>query len=66
MNVLVLNNMVPFLKGGAEALAGQLVRNLNATRGVNAEVVRIPFKWEPAERLIEEILICRSLRMYGR
>lgn len=65
MNVLVLNNMVPFLKGGAEALAGQLVRNLNATRGVQAELVRIPFKWEPAERLIEEILICRSLRMYG-
>jgi hypothetical protein len=65
MNMLVLNNMVPFLKDGAEALAGQLVRNLNATRGVQAELVRIPFKWEPAERLIEEILICRSLRMYG-
>ena len=65
MNVLVLNNMVPFLKGGAEALAAQLVRNLNETPGIQAELIRIPFKWEPAERLIEEILICRSLRMYG-
>ena len=64
MKVLVLNNMVPFLRGGAEALAEQLVRNLNATRGVQAELVRIPFKWEPAERLIDEILICRSLRLY--
>ena len=33
MNVLVLNNMVPFLRGGAEALADKLVRNLNATQG---------------------------------
>jgi glycosyltransferase involved in cell wall biosynthesis len=64
MKVLVLNNMVPFLRGGAEALAEQLVRNLNATRGVQAELVRIPFKWEPAERLIEEILICRSMRLH--
>ena len=65
MKVLVLNNMVPFLRGGAEALAEQLVRSLNATQGVQAELVRIPFKWEPAERLIEEILICRSMRLYG-
>ena len=65
MKVLVLNTMVPFLRGGAEALAEQLVRSLNGTHGVQAELVRIPFKWEPAERLIEEILICRSMRLYG-
>ena len=65
MKVLVLNNMVPFLKGGAEVLAEELVRRLNATKGVQAELVRIPFKWEPAERLIDEILICRSMRLYG-
>ena len=64
MKVLVLNNMVPFLRGGAEALADEIVRRLNATRGIQAELVRIPFKWEPAERLIEEILICRSMRLY--
>ena len=65
MRVLVLNNMAPFLRGGAEALAEQLIRNLNGTRGVQAELIRIPFKWEPAERLIEEILICRSMRLYN-
>ena len=65
MKVLVLNSMVPFLKGGAEALAYHLVQKLNDTRGVHAELVRIPFKWEPAERLIDEILICRSMRLYG-
>ena len=65
MKVLVLNNMVPFLRGGAEALAEEIVRRLNATKGIEAELLRIPFKWEPAERLIEEILICRSMRLYN-
>ena len=61
MKVLVLNNMVPFLRGGAELLADNLLQNFNATRGIRAELVRIPFKWDPAERLIDEILICRSI-----
>src|SRR5262245_36713139 len=65
MKVLVLNNMVPFIRGGAEALADQLVHHLNATPGIQAELLRIPFKWQPAERLVEEILIGRSLRLYG-
>jgi len=65
MKVLVLNNMVPFLRGGAEALAEEIVRRLNVTHGIQAELVRIPFKWEPAERLIDEMLICRSLRLYN-
>jgi glycosyltransferase involved in cell wall biosynthesis len=65
MKVLVVNNMAPFLRGGAEALAEEIVRRLNATKGIEAELLRIPFKWEPAERLIEEILICRSMRLYN-
>jgi glycosyltransferase involved in cell wall biosynthesis len=65
MKVLVLNNMVPFLRRGAEALAEEIVHRLNATKGIEAELLRIPFKWEPAERLIEEILICRSMRLYN-
>ena len=65
MKVLVLNNMVPFLWGGAEALAENLVQKLNATHGVRAELIKIPFNWEPAERLIDEILICRSMRLYN-
>ena len=64
MKVLIVNNMVPFLWGGAEALADNLVQKLNATPGVRAELIKIPFNWEPAERLIEEILICRSMRSH--
>lgn len=62
MNVLVLNNMVPFLWGRAEELAVHLVRQLRL-QGAKAEVMRIPFCWNPAERLIEEMALCRSLRV---
>jgi glycosyltransferase involved in cell wall biosynthesis len=62
MKVLVLSNMAPFVWGGAEELASHLVRNLQ-TMGVEAEACRIPFSWEPAERLIDEMLIARRLRI---
>lgn len=64
MNVLVLNNMAPYVWGGAEELAFHLVRNLRLSR-VNAEVMRIPFSWNPAERLIDEIALCRMLRLFN-
>ncbi len=63
MKVLVINNAAPFIRGGAEELADHLVRRLNAVRGVESELLRIPFTWDPAERLIEEILIHQNLRL---
>jgi glycosyltransferase involved in cell wall biosynthesis len=65
MKVLVVNNAVPFVRGGAEALAEHLVIQLNNTRGVEAELLRIPFSWLPPERLIEEIVLNRALRIYN-
>ncbi|WP_297506515.1 glycosyltransferase family 4 protein [uncultured Caulobacter sp.] len=65
MKVLVVNNAAPFQRGGAEELADHLVRRLNATPGVQSELVRVPFAWEPAERLIEEMLIAKGLRLYN-
>ncbi|MGX1305306.1 glycosyltransferase involved in cell wall biosynthesis [Amorphus suaedae] len=62
MNVLVLTTKVPFVSGGAEELRDHLVRNLRLA-GVNAEAVSLPFTWEPAERLIDEMLVARSLRL---
>lgn len=64
MNVLVLSNMMPFVHGGAEELCSHLVRQLNAA-GTSAEAFRIPFAWEPYERLVEEMVIARSLRLWG-
>ena len=62
MNVLVLTTMLPFVHGGAEELAANLVLQLRR-HGAAAEMMAIPFTWEPAERLIEEMLIARSLRI---
>ena len=63
MKVLVLSTMVPFVRGGAEELCDHLVRNLRLRRGVEAEAMRIPFTWDPAERLVEEMLVARSLNI---
>ncbi len=64
MKILVINNMVPFLRGGAEKLADNLVRNLNRY-GHDAELLRIPFRWDPPERLYDELFACRMMRLYN-
>lgn len=65
MKILVLSTMVPFVHGGAEELFVHLVRNLQATPGVEAEGYRFPFTWNPAERLIDEMLIAKRLRLWN-
>lgn len=63
MNVLVLSNAALFVRGGAEELAENLVTHLNALRGVEAELLRIPFRWDPPEQIIQEILLNGNLRL---
>jgi glycosyltransferase involved in cell wall biosynthesis len=63
LNVLFINNMAPFVRGGAEELANHLSAPLNATPGVRAEILRVPFSWEPCELLANEILINRMLQL---
>ncbi len=63
MNVLIVNNMAPFVRGGAEELAHHLSARLNATRGVRAEVLRVPFSWEPFERLADEIFLNSTFQL---
>ena len=63
MNIVVVNNMAPFVRGGAEELASHLCARLNARRGLRAEVLRIPFCWEPFERLADEIFLNRTLHL---
>lgn len=62
MKILVLSNRVPFVHGGAEELSANLVRQLRLV-GHEAEEVRIPFSWTPHERLYDEMLIVRQLRI---
>lgn len=63
MKVLVVNNMAPFVWGGAEELAINLQRNL-AAAGYESEVLRIPFQWEPASKIPSQMLLARTLEMF--
>ena len=60
MNILIATTHVPFVRGGAEIHAEELHRALTEA-GHRAEIVRIPFKWYPAERILDQMLAARLL-----
>lgn len=62
MKVLIVTNMAPFLWGGAEELAVHLERNL-IEAGHKAEILRIPFQWEPAQRIVSQMLMVRTFEL---
>lgn len=62
MKVLVLSTKIPFIHGEAEELFNHLVKNLRLA-GVEAEGFWLPFTWEPAERLLDEMLVAASMRL---
>jgi glycosyltransferase involved in cell wall biosynthesis len=51
---------VPFATGGAEIVADDLVRELQA-RGHEADLVTVPFKWYPGERVLTHAFLWRLL-----
>ena len=60
MRVAIATVQVPFVWGGAEILAEELRNRLRAA-GHEAEIVAIPFKWYPPERILDHMLACRLL-----
>lgn len=54
MKIAIVNSMVPFVWGGAEELVRNFVLELHKA-GHEAELVRIPFTWEPYGELPREI-----------
>jgi len=64
MKVLIVNNMAPFVWGGAEELAAHLQKNL-VIAGHEAENLRIPFQWEPAERIPSQMLMVRAFELWN-
>lgn len=55
MKIVVVNNCVPFTRGGAEYLADTLTAQLNE-HGHRAQLVRLPFRWDPPEKTAESML----------
>ncbi len=64
MNVLVLTTMTPFVHGRTEELTHHLVRNMKL-QGVNAEAMRLPFRVNSSERLLDEIFLFKSLKIFN-
>ena len=64
MKVLIVNNMAPFVWGGAEELATHLQNNL-VIAGHEAEILRIPFQWEPAARIPSQMLMVRAFELWN-
>ena len=64
MKVLIVNNMAPFVWGGAEELAVNLQKNVVAA-GHESEILRIPFQWEPAARIPSQMLMVRAFELWN-
>lgn len=64
MKVAIVTNQAPFVRGGAELLSEWLADNLEQ-RGHEAQVIRIPFRWYPPDRILDHILAARLIRIEG-
>jgi glycosyltransferase involved in cell wall biosynthesis len=60
MRVVIVTTQIPFVYGGAEILAKELMKAI-IRAGHKAEIVAIPFKWYPPERILDNMLACRLL-----
>ncbi len=60
MHIIIATTQVPFIHGGAEVHAQNLLEALRQA-GHAAEIVAIPFKWYPPERMLDAMLACRLL-----
>jgi glycosyltransferase involved in cell wall biosynthesis len=58
MRVIIATVHVPFIRGGAE-LHAEGLRNALIAAGHDAEIVAIPFKWYPPQRVLDHMLACR-------
>src|SRR5438132_6814507 len=60
MRILIATVHVPFIRGGAEVHAEGLRDALRA-EGHETEILAVPFKWYPPERILDHMLACRLL-----
>lgn len=64
MKILIVNNMAPFVWGGAEELAVNLEKECIKC-GYQAEILRIPFQWEPASNIPLQMLMVDALELWN-
>ncbi len=57
--IAVLGVQVPFIRGGAELLNDELVRQINLRgdhHSVEADLIQLPYKWYPDEHVLQDML----------
>ena len=62
MRILIATTHVPFIRGGAEAHAEGLRDALTAA-GHEAEIVAVPFKWYPPEKIMDHMRLVACLNL---
>jgi glycosyltransferase involved in cell wall biosynthesis len=60
MRVAVVTVQIPFIRGGAEVHAAGLLEALR-NHGCDADIVAIPYKHYPPERILDHMMVCRLL-----
>src|SRR5918912_4363857 len=60
LRIAVCAPQVPFERGGAEIFAGDLVNELRV-RNHEADLVTVPYKWYPGERVLSQAFLWRLL-----
>jgi glycosyltransferase involved in cell wall biosynthesis len=60
VRIAVCAPQVPFARGGAEIFAADLVAELR-TRGHETDLVTVPYKWYPGERVLSQAFVWRLL-----
>jgi glycosyltransferase involved in cell wall biosynthesis len=58
LRIAIVTSQVPFITGGAEYLAASL-KDALIDRGHLAEIVSLPFKWYPPERVLDAMVMAR-------
>lgn len=60
VKIAIATVQVPFITGGAEILV-QMLKSELVQRGHQAEIVTIPFKWYPAEKIVDCMMMGRMM-----
>jgi glycosyltransferase involved in cell wall biosynthesis len=63
VRIAVASPQVPFARGGAEILAERLTEELRE-RGHETDLVTVPFKWYPGERILSQAFLWRLLDLH--
>ncbi|HAR95684.1 MAG TPA: hypothetical protein DCR97_06950 [Deltaproteobacteria bacterium] len=64
MKILIVHTMTPFQRTETDELAARLEKAL-IIAGHESEALRIPFQWEPPDRITSQMLMVRAFELWN-